>query len=68
MNDSESYFLAFCIEQFKNAKGLDGSYVASLFFEKGLDKYLVSNYDVLHTQNCAWLIEEIDEFLNRCEK
>lgn len=68
MNDSESYFLAFCIEQYKNAKALDGAYVASLFFEKGLDRYLSDNYSVLHTQSHQWLVEEIDEYLNRCER
>ncbi len=63
--DNISYFIAFCIEQYKTAKGLQGEDVAKLFFDKGVDNYLSDNYEVLHTQSHQWLIEEIDEYLNR---
>ncbi|MGM9741593.1 MAG: DUF3791 domain-containing protein [Candidatus Cryptobacteroides sp.] len=60
-----SYFIAFCIEQYKAAKGMAGEEVAKLFFEKGVDRYLSDNFEVLHTQSHQWLIEEIDEYINR---
>ena len=63
--DNISYFIAFCIEQYKTAKGLQGEDEAKLFFDKGVDNYLSDNYEVLHTQSHQWLIEEIDEYLNR---
>ena len=63
--DNISYFIAFCIEQYKAAKGLKGENVAKLFFDKGVVNYLSNNYEVLHTQSHQWLIEEIDEYLNR---
>ncbi|MDY3226058.1 MAG: DUF3791 domain-containing protein [Candidatus Cryptobacteroides sp.] len=63
--DNISYFIAFCIEQYKTAKGLKGEDVAKLFFDKGVDNYLSDNYEVLHTQSHQWLVEEIDEYLNR---
>ena len=62
--DNIAYFIAFCIEQYKTAKGLEGAEVAKLFFDKGVAEYLADNYEILHTQSHQWLIEEIDEFLN----
>lgn len=62
--DNISYFIAFCIEQYKTAKGLEGEEVAKLFFDKGVAEYLADNYEILHTQSHQWLIEEIDDFLN----
>ena len=62
--DNISYFIAFCIEQYKTAKGLEGAEVAKLFFDKGVAEYLADNYEILHTQSHQWLIEEIDELLN----
>lgn len=65
----KSYFVAFCIEQYKAAKGIDGAPVAQLFFQTGVASYLADNFEVLHTQSHQWLIEEIDEYLqNREEK
>ena len=61
----KSYFVAFCIEQYKVAKEMDGSKVAELFFSNGVCEYLSKHFDVLHTQSRQWLIEEIDEFLNK---
>lgn len=63
--DKISYFIAFCIEQYKTAKGMKGEDVAKLFYDKGVDCYLSDNYEVLHTQSHQWLIEEIDDYLNR---
>ena len=62
--DHIAYFIAFCIEQYKTAKGLEGAEVAKLFFDKGVAEYLADNYEILHTQSHQWLIEEIDDFLN----
>ena len=64
----KSYFVAFCIEQYKVAKDMSGTDVAQLFFEKGVASYLADNFEVLHTQSRQWLIEEIDEILERRAK
>lgn len=63
----KSYFVAFCIEQYKAAKGMDGADVAQLFFQKGVASYLADNFDVLHSQSRQWLMEEIDEYLKQNE-
>lgn len=62
-----SYFVAFCIEQYKNAKGMSGAEAASLLFSSGVASYLADNFEVLHTQSRQWLMEEIDEKLGRRE-
>ena len=63
-NQDISYFLSFCIEQYKNAKGIDGVAVMKDFFDYGVLDYLSENFDVLHTQSYQWLIEDIDEFID----
>jgi len=63
-----SFFIAFCIEQYKVTKGMDGADVAKLFFENGIASYLAENYDALHTQSHHWLIEEIDDRLKIKDK
>lgn len=60
-----SFFVSFCIEQYKVHAQLDGGKIAELFFNEGVVDYLSENYDVLHTQSSQWLIEEIDNYLNR---
>lgn len=56
-------FVAFCIEEYGAAKGMNGEQVLDLFSKYGLVDYLSEFYDVLHTQSRQWLIEEIDEFI-----
>ena len=57
-------FVAFCIEEYAAAKGLNGEQVLDLFNKYGLTEYLSEFYEPLHTQGRQWLIAEIDEFIN----
>ncbi len=59
----KSFFVAFCIEQYKNHKGISGKEASDILFSTGVAKYLSDNYEVLHTQGSQWLLEEIDERL-----
>lgn len=61
----KSYFVAFCIEQYKVANNLDGAAVAALFKSCGVTDYLYEYFDVLHSQSRQWLLEEIDDFINK---
>ena len=56
-------FVAFCIEEYGAAKGMSGEQVLDLFSKYGLVDYLSEFYDVLHTQSCEPLIDEIDEYI-----
>lgn len=44
------FFVAFCIEGYKNKHALSGEAVSRLFDEHGIKEYLAEHYDVLHTQ------------------
>jgi hypothetical protein len=58
-----SYFISFCIEQYKNAKEIDGAEAMEIFSKYGLLEYLEEHYEILHTQNHHWILEDIDKFL-----
>ncbi len=63
--DNISYFVSFCIEQYKIHTGEPGQAVAERFFAEGVADYLANNYEVLHTQSRQWLMEEIDELIKQ---
>jgi hypothetical protein len=58
-----AYFIAFCVEQYKNLHGMSGKEVMSLFDTYGVASHLEQHYDVLHTQGHHWLLAEIDDFI-----
>ena len=58
-----AYFISFCIEQYKNEKGISGSEAMALLSEYGVLEYLSEHWKILHTQSRQWIIEDIDEFI-----
>ena len=58
-----AYFVSFCIEQYKSAKGLTGAEAMHLLDQYGVLDYLSEHYEILHTQSRQWLLEDIDEFI-----
>lgn len=63
--DDIAYFVAFCIEAYKNAHSMSGAEAARLLADHGILSYLSENYDVLHTQSIPWLLAEIDELISQ---
>ncbi len=63
-----AYFVSFCIEQYKNSKKLTGEQAMLKLDKFGVLGYLEDNYDVLHTQSCQWILEDIDEYIGIREK
>ena len=61
---NRAYFLSFCIEQYKNKKGITGLEAMRLLDKYDVLEYLDSHYDILHTQSRQWLLEDIDEFIS----
>lgn len=61
--DTIPLFLSFCIEQYKNAKGISGRQAMEILSDAGVLDYLEHNYEVLHTQGHQWLLEEMDEYI-----
>lgn len=63
-NDDIAYFIAFCIEMYKNANGLNGAETSRLFSETGLIGFLAENFEPIHTQSPQWILEEVNEYLS----
>ena len=57
-----AYFLSFCIEQYKKAKGIDGAEVIKTFAKFDVFDYLNNHFEILHTQSRQWILEDIDEY------
>ena len=58
-----AYFISFCIEQYKDAKGISGTEAMELLSKYGVLEYLAEHWEILHTQGRQWIIEDIDEFI-----
>ena len=58
-------FVSFCIEHYAKANGIATDETATLFERYGITEHFCKFYDVLHTQGGQWLVEEIDEMINR---
>jgi hypothetical protein len=61
MNDREKYLL-FCMETYKQHRGLSGREVYDKFQKYGFDKYVLDLYELLHIQGTRLLLEELDEY------
>ena len=58
-----SYFITFCVEQYKKWKNLSGAEVVQLFDQYGVLEYLCANYETLHTQSHQWIIDDINQYI-----
>lgn len=58
-----SYFLSFCIEQYKQAHNLTGEQAMQVLDRYGVLDYLEEHYGVIHTQGARWILEDMDEFI-----
>ena len=43
-----AYFISFCVEQYKNEKGISGSEAMALLSEYGVLEYLAEHWEILH--------------------
>lgn len=57
-------FKVFCTEAYRADKGLSGREVIRLFKKYGVLDYLDACYDVLHTTGRAYIVEDIDIFID----
>lgn len=67
-DDAVPLFLSFCIEQYKQTKGVSGAEAMEELSAFGTLEYLKENYEVIHTQSPQWIIEEIEEFIIKHKK
>jgi hypothetical protein len=57
-------FKVFCFEAYRAEKKLTGRQTMNLFAKYGVLDYLGTCYDVLHTTGRAYIVEDIDVFIN----
>lgn len=63
-NQDISYFVSFCLEQYKREKGISGSQVLNIFETFGVLDYIAEHFDIMHTQSRQWILSDIDEYIN----
>ena len=61
-------FKAFCFEAYRADKKLTGRETMSLFIKYGVLDYLGTCFDVLHTKGRAYIVEDIDVFIDARKK
>ena len=61
-------FKAFCFEAYRADKKLTGRETMSLFKRYGVLDYLGACFDVLHTAGRAYIVEDIDVFIDARKK
>lgn len=66
--NEQTYFLTFCIEQYKHKHDMEGLKVKEMFDNTGVTEYLIQNYEVLHTQSKQWILDDIETFIENREK
>ena len=57
-------FKVFCFEAYRADKKLTGREAMELFKKYGVLDYLGACYDVLHTTGRAYIVEDIEAFIN----
>ena len=56
-------FVSFCLECYKTRHGLSGQAAAALFQRYGVEKYLSSEFDVLHSFGERQILDYIERFI-----
>lgn len=62
----ELQFMIFCVEEYKNQKGMSGKEVMELFNKYSVCEYIKSFYEVLHTTGGKYIVRDIDLYISSC--
>jgi hypothetical protein len=57
-------FIAYCLEEYKAAKGITGKEVITLFKKHNIINYIVTCYGALHTMGGLAIAEDIDSLID----
>ena len=58
-------FYTYCLENYAIRKRISGMRAWVIFKELNADKYVIDNYDLLHTQGLDYVLDDIQRFINR---
>lgn len=62
MNDKMK-FVVYCIEEYKDAKGINGKNVIDLFNRYGVIEYICDYYEALHTTGRQYIVDDISRYI-----
>ncbi|MDR3088444.1 MAG: DUF3791 domain-containing protein [Desulfobulbaceae bacterium] len=57
----EVWFLAFCVEIYKTAKGMSGQDAYNYLHRTGAAEYIIDCWDALHATGHLYIIDSIDD-------
>ena len=60
----EVWFLASCVELYKDEKGLSGSEAYNYLRKTGAVNFITECWEGLHTTSPQYIIDSIDEYIN----
>ncbi|MDR2571482.1 MAG: DUF3791 domain-containing protein [Oscillospiraceae bacterium] len=60
----EVWFLASCIELYKNEKSINGKEAYSYLKNKGAVEFIINCWEGLHMTGPLYIIDSIDEYIN----
>lgn len=58
-------FYVYCIERYASGHSLSSLQAMALFDRYGVDDYILDNFDLLHTQDIAYVVDDIERFIRR---
>ena len=61
--NGEIWFLATCVELYKDEKGLSGSEAFAYLNKTGAVKFIIECWEGLHTTAPQYVVDSIDEFI-----
>ena len=61
-------FIAYCMEEYKAAKGITGKEVITLFKKHNIIDYIVTCCGALHTMGGLAIAEDIDSLIEKANK
>jgi hypothetical protein len=61
-------FIAYCLEEYKAAKGIAGKEAIDIFKKYKIIDYIVTCYGALHTMGGLAITEDIDSLIEGMEK
>lgn len=56
-------FQLFCIESYRNARGITGLQALQEFKQAEVFEFLASGYEVLHTQSKKFILNEVEQYI-----
>lgn len=56
-------FMVYCVEEYKNEKGMSGKEVLALFEKYSVLDYIKEFYEALHTTGSQYIVNDIDEYI-----